>query len=545
MAKQTKFNLRDPSTFTKKFGPFGYIDPPVFIVSMVLLLGFTIWGVVDNVGLMSAVSGILNVGIKSGGWLFKVTTFAIFVILVLLVFTKIGDIKLGKPEDKPEYGTFAWIAMLFGIGMGVGIVFWAVAEPLNFFYAGPAYNGEPGSIEAAEMALPLTFYHWTLAWVFFCFMGIALAYIAHRKGLPPLISTLLYPLLGDKIYGPIGKIIDILTVVGTFFGVCTTLGLGVMQLAAGVNISYGVPIDGKLITILLIVACAGYLASACLPISKGINFGSQVSLYACLIMMVYIFIAGPTQTIVNNYVSSMGDYVQNFLHFNLWMDPFGKTGFNEGWSVFYLAWDIAWGPCTALFLCNVSKGRTIREVVICAFIAPCILCTVFLCVFGTTAIELELAPATAGVIWSVVQTDAEAALYTLLNQFPGTVFIIPVVLFVIYTFFVVTIDASCIVMGSLVSGGVEEPAQPLKITFGLMNAVAAGVLIMSDGLNALKTFNTATAIPFLFVYILMIISFFKMLKEDKAVLMVTLEREEKRKAEIRELQESLDEEAKS
>ena len=281
-----------------------------------------------------------------------------------------------------------------------------------------------------------------------------------------MISSSFYPILGDKIYGPIGKAIDILSVIATFFGVCTTIGLGTMQLASGLNFNYGIAINNKLYAILLVFVAAGYIASACLPVSKGIQTGSNISMIACFALMGYLFLAGPTKFILDNFVNATGIYLQNIVMMSLWMDPVEKTGWLGGWTIFYWAWWIAWTPCVGLFMAKISKGRTIKEVVLFGLFLPTIFCMVFIDIFGSTALSFELDPATTGVIWGAIQESTSKGLYTMFQQFPGIAIVVPVLLFVSYTFFVVTVDASCIVLGTMVTGGDENPKTSLKDSLG-------------------------------------------------------------------------------
>ncbi|SMC34027.1 BCCT family transporter [Sporomusa malonica] len=514
--KQEGFKHKDICEYTKDWGLFGKVDPVVFILSAVLLTAFTIWGLVDNKGLGAVAGAALKWTITYTGWLYMGGVFFILVWCFYMAYGKFGHIKLGKDDDVPEYSDFSWFSMLFGCGMGVGLIFWSVAEPLYHYMKGPSYAGAPGSAQAAEWSMAISFLHWALnAWAVFVVIGIAIGILMYKKGLPALISTCFYPILGDKIYGPIGKIIDIVTLVAVFFGQCTTIGLGVMQLTSGINFNYGVPITLGLNVVVLLVCCLVYLASACLPIEKGIKVGSNISMIACLGIMLYLFLAGPTTYILDNFVNGTGLYLQNIVKMSLWMDPVEKSGWLGGWTIYYWAWWISWAPFVGLFFAKISKGRTIKEFVLASLIAPSLFSMIFMNIFGTTALNFELSAATKGIIWNAVQKDVSSAIYILFDQFPGAALLAPVLLFVSFTFFVVSADSATIVLGILSSGGGAEPKTSLKVFWGATMAVAAGVLMTAGGLMALQAASIVGALAFTIVLLFVCYTIPKMLQDGE------------------------------
>lgn len=515
MDKKASFVPKQIKEYTQNWGIFGRLDSTVFIISAIICIGFTIWGMIDNKGLGEAANAALSWVSDSFGWMYMAGVAFFLAFCFYMAFSKYGKVKLGKPEDVPEYSTFSWFAMLFGCGMGVGIIFWSVAEPLYHYMSGPTYAGEPGSIMAAEWSMAISFFHWGLsAWGCFVVIGIAMGIIMYKKGLPALMSSCFYPILGDKIYGPIGKLIDIVTLVATFFGMCTTIGLGTMQLASGINFNYGVPLGTNLYTTLLVVVTATYLASACLPIEKGIKRGSDISMIVCLGLMLYMFIAGPTTYILNNFVNATGLYLQNLPFLSMWMDPVEQTGWLSGWTIFYWAWWIAWAPFVGMFIAKISKGRTIKEFVMAALIAPSLFDMIFFNIFGSAGLHLELTEATKGIIWEAVSKDLSSAIFVLFGQYPGITLVAPLLLFVCFTFFVVSADSCTIVLGMLSSGGEAEPKTSIKLLWGVAMGASAGVLLTMGGLNALQTASIVGALPFTIVMFFICYTTVRMIKDD-------------------------------
>jgi len=514
---KVSFTPRSIESQTSNWGIFGRVDPIVLIISAIVCIGFTVWGFINNESLAAVVGATLSWTINYTGWMYMGGVFFFLVFCFYMAFGRYGKVKLGKADDKPEYSTFSWFAMLFGCGMGVGLIFWSVAEPIYHYTSGPTYAGEQGSTMAAEWSMAISFFHWGLsAWAVFVIIGIVMGIIMFKKGLPALLSSCFYPILGDKIYGPIGKLIDIVTLIATFFGMCTTIGLGTMQLASGVHYNYGVPLSNSLNVILLIIVTCGYLASATLPIDKGIKIGSDASMIAVLGLLLYLFIAGPTKYILDNFVNATGIYLGNLVEMSLWMDPVAQTGWLGGWTIFYWAWWIAWAPFVGMFIAKISKGRTIKEFVLAALVAPTIFDMIFIDIFGSTAVAMELNPATKGLLSTAIGEDLSSSIYVMFSQFPGIGLVAPILLFVCFTFFVVSADSCTIVLGMLSSGGSDEPKIPLKILWGAAMAFSAGILMNMGGLGALQTASIVGALPFTIIMFFVCYTMIRMLKDDYA-----------------------------
>lgn len=500
---------------TQDWGFLGRLDSLVFIVSSIICIGFTIWGAADTEGVAAVASAALAWIIDNTGWMYMSAVFVFLCFCFFMAFSRYGGVILGKPGDKPEYSKFSWFAMLFGCGMGVGLIFWSVAEPMYHYLSGPSYAGEPRSVTAAEWAMAISFFHWGLsAWAAFVVIGIVMGIVMFKKGLPALISSCFYPILKDQTYGPIGKMIDIVTLVATFFGMCTTIGLGVMQLAAGLNFNYGMPINNSLYAIILAIVVACYLASACLPISKGIRVGSNISMAVCILLMIFLFVVGPTKYILDNFVNAVGLYLQNIIKMSLWMDPVEQKGWLGSWTIFYWAWWIAWAPFVGMFIAKISKGRSIREFVLASMIAPTVFSFIFIDIFGSSAITMERAEATKGILWKAIGENVASAVYVLFNQYPLIGIIAPLLLFVCFTFFVVSADSCTIVLGMLSSGGNPDPRNSIKILWGVAMGGSAGILLIMGGLKALQTASIVGALPFTIVMFFILYTTIKMLNDD-------------------------------
>ncbi len=514
---QPRFEPRSIEDRTRDWGPLGRLDSTVFVASALICLAFISWGVVDNQGLSSVVSAALSWTITSTGWLYMAAVFAFVLFCIGIALSPWGRVRLGGSADKPEFGNFSWFAMLFGCGMGVGLIFWAVAEPLYHYVSPPGIAGEPGSVRAAEYSMAISYFHWGIsAWAAYVVVGIAMGIVIHKNGLPALISTCFYPILGDRIYGPVGKAIDIVTLVATFFGMCTTVGLGTLQLTAGLHFNWGVSISNQTHFIVLAVVTAGYLASATLPIEKGIRRGSNASMIVTLGLMAYLLVVGPTQYILGNFFNATGIYLNEFPRMSLWLDPVANTGWLGNWTIFYWAWWIAWAPFVGIFIARISKGRSVRQFVLAALIAPTIFDMIFLAIFGSTAVSQQMDASTGGALFSAVKDNVAGAVYVMFERYPLSGLIGVALLFVVYTFFVVSADSCTIVLGMLSSGGDENPRTSLKILWGVFMAAAAGVLLAMNGLESLQTASIVAAFFFTIVMCVLCYSIVKMLRTESA-----------------------------
>ncbi|ADG83778.1 glycine betaine uptake BCCT transporter [Thermincola potens] len=478
------------------------------ILAVVFVLAGSIFPQRMNQALQNALQFITG----NFGWSFLLIVLGFVAFCLILAFSKYGNVKLGRPEDEPEYSTLSWFAMLFSAGMGIGLVFWSVAEPLSH-YSKPPF-GKPFSDEAIEIAMRYTFFHWGIhPWAIYGIVGLALAYFSFKKDLPMLISSTFQPILGDRIKGPIGKALDGLAVFATIFGVATSLGLGTMQINSGLKYLFNIP--NSIWTNIGIVAIITILftLSALSGIGRGIKILSNTNVALAVLLLIFMAFIGPTRFLVNLMTNTVGQYMQSFLSMSLNTDPVKQTGWVNSWTVFYWAWWIAWAPFVGGFIARISKGRTIREFVLGVLIAPVIFSFLWMGVFGGTALHL------AGIqqqnIVPVVLKDIASGLFMVFHYYPFTGVLSGLALILIITFFVTSADSATFVVGMLLSHGNLEPAASTKVFWGVIQGAIAVVLLITGGLTALQTASIIAAFPFMFVMVLMAYSMIMDLRREK------------------------------
>ncbi len=484
----------------------------VLYVSLILTLLFVIWGAAFPENLDVVAGSALSFLTVNFGWLYLVAVFFVLIFIIGIALSPFGKIKLGRDDEEPEFSTPAWFAMLFTTGMGIGLVFWSIAEPIYHFMSPPF--GEGGTTEAAEMAMRYTFFHWGLhPWAVFALVGLALAYFQFRKGMPALISSVFQPILGDKVNGPIGKAIDILAVFATVFGLGTSLGLGTMQINTGLNLLYGIPNNNSVNILIILVITAVFTLAAVLGIEKGIKFIANNTVRLALLIMFFLLLFGPTRQIINLLTNTIGDYLQNLIYMSLWTDPIIEGGWISGWTVFYWAWWIAWGPFVGQFIARISRGRTVREFIIGALIAPTAFSFIWLAIFGGTALNLDIHGAAN--IGAAVSENIASALFVTLGNFPLSSITSFLSIILIAAFFITSADSGTFVVAMLTSGGDQDPTRKLKAAWGILLGGVAAVLLVAGGLGALQTASIASAFPFMIVMLIMCYSLVKGFAQDR------------------------------
>lgn len=445
------------------------------------------------------------------GWLYLLSVAIFIVVVVGIALSKYGSIKLGKEEDKPEFTNFQWFAMLFGGGMGIGLVFWSVAEPMMHYLAPPI--GEAGTAEAMATAMRIVFFHWGIhPWVIFAIGGLALAYFQFRRGLPFLISSSFYPIIGERIHGPIGKTIDILSVFATIFGVATSLGLGSSQIATGLNYIWGIPSNPLTISVIIAIITVLFTVATVSGLHKAMQATANLKIWLSVGFMIFIFLFGGMVPILNNFTNGVGEYLQNFIGQTFWM---GNLGWVGGWTVFYWAWWIAWVPFVGQFVARVSKGRTIREFLIAVSLLPAGFSLIWLGIYGGAAFNLD--SASGGVIQAAVNADYTTALFATLKQLPFYAITGPLSILLIVVCFVGAANSATYVLAMLTSGGDMDPDKKLRGGWGIAQGAITIVLILVGGTAALKVLQTASiaaAFPFMLVMLGMCYSIIKGLAED-------------------------------
>jgi choline/glycine/proline betaine transport protein len=430
---------------------------------------------------------------------------AFFVAFALwLGFSRFGDIKLGKDDDKPEFSMISWISFLFAAGMGIGLVFYGVAEPLSHF-ANPKPGVTGTEIELAQKAMSQTFLHWGVhAWAIYVVVGLALAYAIHRRGRPISIRWTLEPLLGKRIRGGWGNLIDVIALVGTVFGVATSLGLGVLQISAGLE-KAGVAEANLTTQIVVIFVVVGFtILSLVSGIGRGMKWLSTTNLLLAAVLLVFLLIVGPTAFLFREFVQSMGNYLQNFLGLSFTVSAYaGQAGeqWQASWTTFYWGWWMSWAPFVGVFIARVSKGRTVREFVGGVMLVPTVLTFLWFSVLGGNAIYRELY-GQGGLIGADGSVDADSALFDLIAGLPaGTALTFGVIL-LIGIFFVTSADSGALVMSMIATGGSTEPPKALRIFFALLASFLAIALLITGGLQTLQTAAILSALPFSIVMLM-------------------------------------------
>ena len=486
------------------------LSPGVFFPASVIIGAFLILGVFFTEvteELFDAVQGGI---VQYFGWFYIVSVAFFLIFVVTLFFSPWGSIRLGEDDSEPEYSYFSWFAMLFSAGMGIGLVFWSVAEPMFYYLDSPTVESETAA--AASEAMRLTFFHWGVhAWAIYIVVGLSLAYFSFRKGLPLSIRSAFHPLLGDRIHGPIGHTIDVLAIFGTVFGVATSLGLGVMQVAAGIDFLFGLGLEDAtglqlgLIAIITLIATGSVVAG----LDKGIRRLSNFNMTVAVVLVLFVFAVGPTVFILNNWVENTGNYLSSIVETTFWIDAWGDGEWHGAWTLFYWGWWIAWSPFVGMFIARVSRGRTIREFIGGVLLVPVAFTTFWLTTFGNSGLHRELFGD-----GGIAGTGAEEMLFALLQGFPLTAVTSVLAMIVIVAFFVTSSDSGSLVIDMLASGGNPDPPRIQRIFWALLEGAVAGVLLWAGGLAALQTAAIATGLPFAAVLVIMCISLLKALRTE-------------------------------
>ncbi|NBC82963.1 MAG: BCCT family transporter [Bacteroidetes bacterium] len=520
---------KDESHLTSSNKKYFDVDSPVFWPSAILIVAFIAVTLIVGdpmkkifVNLQDSISDI-------AGW-FYVLVVNFFLFFVLFVaFSKYGNIRLGGKKAKPEFSKGAWFAMLFSAGMGIGILFWSVGEPMFHYSQPPNMDGE--TMLSAKRSMELTYLHWGLhAWGIYALVGMALAFFTFNRKLPLTISSLFYPLFGNRVYGPIGKAINVMAVVATLFGLATSLGLGVKQVSAGFNHLFGFPDTVKTQVILITLITFAATGSVVAGLSGGVKRLSELNMILGSLFLVFIILAGPTLFIFDSFTQNLGGYLQNFFELSFWTESYQQSNWQNNWTVFYWAWWISWSPFVGMFIARISRGRTIREFALGVLIVPSLITFLWLSAFGGSALFLEMNDLAE--IATAVQDNVATSLYVLLEQFPLANISAIIGVTLVISFFVTSSDSGSLVVDSLTAGGKLDAPVAQRIFWALTEGAVAAVLLIGGGLQALQTAAITTGLPFALLLLLMTHSLLKGLSTEYAEMM-----EAKRQIEQRSYQD--------
>lgn len=487
----------------------------VFYISLVIIAVMAIWSVALNESFTAVSNAAFAFLTTDFGWLYLVSMIVFLIFVVYVAFGKYGQIRLGGDDSRPEYKNLTWFGLLFGCGMGVGLVFWGVAEPLTHYLNPMGMEG--GTPEAADFAMRSFFMHWgILPWANYAVIGLALAYFMFRKNKKGLISVILEPLIGEKLAeGWLGKLVDILAVFATVAGVVTSLGLGTLQINAGFHYMFGLPTSLVVQIIIIAVVSVLYIGSAVSGIDKGIKIISDTNLYVAIGLMAVCFLVGPKVEILNSFINGLGQYIGKFVPDSLGIQAYGDNAWIGSWRIFYWAWFIAWAPFVGVFVARISKGRTIREFILGVVLVPALASCIWGSVFGSLGINLG----EKGIMEISKLQEAVAApevgLFVVLSKYPLGFLLSLVAIISLCAFFITSANSGVYVLSMLTTKGDINPPNNKKILWGIIQSVMAVGLLMAGGLKPLQTISLAAAFPFIFIMFAACAAFIKVLKGEK------------------------------
>ncbi|MEM7358992.1 MAG: BCCT family transporter [Pseudomonadota bacterium] len=463
----------------------------------------------------SGVMAFLRDQVISALNVYYIPVVALFLIFTLiLLVTKWGSIKLGDDDDEPEFNNFAWFAMLFSCGMGIGLLFWSVAEPIFHVQGNPFIPEGTGlTDEAKQVAMRITFLHWGLhPWATYVVIGLTLAYFSYRKKMPLTFRSALYPIFGNRIKGGLGDVVDVIAVFTTVVGVATSLGLGAQQINSGLNQMLGIPISPGVQVMLVVVITLIATTSAVTGLGRGIKFLSVLNIWLSLAILILIVALGATIDLLIAYFRNTFDYALNVAQLSVWID---RSGWQDGWTTFYWAWWITWAPFVGMFIARISRGRTIREFIIGVLFLPTLIGFLWLTIFGNTALDVQ---STAGGIIETVSKDVSLAVYSMFDQMDigalGSLLSF-MVMTLVFTYFVTSADSGTLVVTTILAGGSLHPPVNQRIVWGAAEGLVASALLIAGGLAALQTASISLALPFSVLMLLMIFGLIKALRAEK------------------------------
>ncbi len=494
------------------------IEMFVVISTLTVIFLFFTWAFTNTDAMGETMNTIFKFATGQFGWLYLLVGFLLVLFALWLAFGQFGNVKLGKDDDKPKYSFFSWFAMIFACGYGVGLVYWGAAEPLSIYKA-PPFGLETGTPEAGVLSLAYAFFHWGWTpWAIYMGIGAPMGYFMHRRGYSPRFSSALRPIAGKYVNGIGAKLLDSFLVIGVIGGVTTATGLGIMQLASGLHSLFGVP-ETKLVFLLIaLVWVSIFTFSAVSGIDKGIKVLSNINIPLAFLLLIFVFLAGPTVFQINLGMDAFGVYVTNFMKMSFWTDSIAGGGFPQGWTIFYWAWWIASAPATGLFVANISKGRTIKEVVLVHMgIAP-IATWLWFAAFGGTALHQEMVDK-VGLVESMGQNGTGSVVFTMLERLPMGGIMAGAFLILVVIFLSTTVDSFSYVCAQISTKEEENPELPPKgiralwaITIG---ALALTLVMVGKGISGLQLSSIVASLLIIFIMVGMCLAMVKSLYEHE------------------------------
>lgn len=490
-------NTTDPASGIRRFFD---VHPPVFWPTVILLVVFI--SITLGVGKpMERIFSAIQTNVSDYfGWFLILSVNCYLLIMLYIALGKYGSIRLGGKNAVPEFSRTAWFAMLFSAGMGIGILFWSVAEPI-YHFTNPDFRGAD-TMEAAGNAMQVTFLHWGLhPWGIYALVGMSLAFFSFNRNKPLAIRSVFYPLLGERVYGPMGDAIDVLAVLSTMFGLATSLGFGVQQINAGLHHLFGLPDTIYIQMVLVAVITSAAAMSVASGLDQGVKRLSELNMNLGAVLLVFVLIAGPTLFILDTYVENIGVYLNDFFKISFWAEGYRGSDWQNSWTIFYWSWWISWSPFVGMFIARISRGRTLREFVLSVLIVPSLLTFLWLTTFGGSALFLELNE--AGNMAAAVKENIAISIYELLGNFPFAIVANFAAILLVVSFFVTSSDSGSLVVDTFTSGGKLSSPVTQRIFWAFLQGAVAAVLLFGGGLDALQTASITTGLPFAVVLLLM------------------------------------------
>jgi choline/glycine/proline betaine transport protein len=491
------------------------------------------WGASAVIGLLLALAALAPTAsdyvfhaaqdwvIDTFGWFYVAAVAGFLALVLFLALGPTGKLKLGPDDSEPDFPYLSWLAMLFAAGMGIGLMYFAVAEPIQHYAAPP--EAAPKTFDAAREAMVITFTHWGVhAWAIYALVGLSLAFFAHRKGLPLTMRSGLRPLLGKRTDGPIGDAVDIFAICGTLFGIATSLGLGVAQINSGLSYLTPLPTSAMVQVGLIFLVMGAATISVLTGLDKGIRRLSELNLILAILLMLFVLVAGPTGFIANALIQNFGLYLDHFFvrTFNLY--AYEPRAWMADWTLFYWAWWIAWSPFVGMFIARISRGRTVREFIAGVLLVPTAFTFLWMTVFGNTAIAYDMGQA-GGAISQAVAADLSTALFHFLEYLPGSAFTSALAAALVAVFFVTSADSGSMVIDTIASGGAEDTPVWQRVYWCGLEAAAAALLLLVGGLGALQAATLVAALPFAFIMILLAFGLVRQMNADVAGITLQVE----------------------
>ncbi|MEJ6007634.1 BCCT family transporter [Paucibacter sp. AS339] len=481
------------------------------LLSILIIVAVVAWGLLAPVEMASYFDGALKQLTRKFGWLYLWVVLGLVVCCLSLAFGRYGQLRLGRDDEEPEFTRAAWFAMLFSAGMGIGLVFYGVAEPLSHFLKPPP-GIAPQSVDAANAAMRYSFFHWGLhPWAVYSIVGLAIGFFQFRRGRPAMISSVTDELPWSWARS-LGPVINVLAVVATAFGVAASLGVGALQINAGLARLFGLPIELHAQFSIIAVSTALFLASALSGLGRGVKWLSSANLLIAAALALTVFVLGPTVAIIDTFTNNLGAYLSEFVRMSLRMTPFRDSAWVSDWTVFYWAWWISWSPFVGVFIARVSRGRSIKEFILGTMLAPTLAACLWFSIFGGTALHMQIFEGIP--IAAAVQSNVATALFSVFDALPLSGLMSVAATLLVIVFFVTSGDSATLVLSMMSSGGKPAPHAAVKLMWGFLVAAIAASLLSVGGVSALQTATIVFALPFTLILVLLAIALWRGVRVD-------------------------------